>query len=213
MMKRLLLIAALVLALTACGQTQITPPPTGGGQTVRPPVEDQATQTPTPDRAPTAAELGREETTRLAMSVEGATEEVPATLRIRQGYSIYIPDEGWQFDSDVYEDGAIWEDQWESVHNDDVELAVRCYAEMTAADARECFLRDEDDYVFEDLLGGELGKTPLTGTDLEDGEKLAFVTAEKDGNTYVVYWKHPVEATEGFGTRLPIMAETFQLHP
>lgn len=210
MMKRLILIAALVLALTACGQkgqTAQTPPVHEGGQTTQTP------ETPTPDRNPTAAELGREETAKLNITVEGATEEVPATLTIRQGYSLYVPDEGWQFDSDVYEDGAVWEDQWESAFNDEVELAVRCYAEMTAVQAKERFARDEDDYLFEDLAGGELESVPLTGVDQKDGEYLSFRAAEKDGNAYVVYWKYPAEAAEGFGARLAAMAETFQLHP
>lgn len=205
-MKRLLLTIVLVLALTACGQagqTAQTPPADDGGQTA---------QAPASDRNPTAAELGREETATLTMAVEGTSEEVPATLAIRQGYSLYIPDEGWKFSGDVYEDGAIWEDQWESVDNDDVELAVRCYAEMTAAEARERFARDQDDYVFEDLMGGDLGD-PLMGADDEDGGKLCFMAGEKDGSTYVVYWKYPADAAEGFGTRLPIIAETFQMHP
>ena len=211
-MKKLLLTCALALtlALTACGQTQTPAPekPVNAGQAVQ---ETEKPQTGVPeDRNPTAAELDREETAELTMSVEGTEEKIPATLSIRQGYSIYIPDEGWKLETDHDDDGAAWEDQWESTVNDDVELAVRCYAGVTAAEAKERFVRDEDDYVFEDLLGGDLGD-PLTGTDPEDGDALSFMAAEKDGNTYVVYWKYPAEAAEGFGARLPVIAETFRL--
>ena len=84
--KELLLagITALALTLSACGQTQTTTPPASS-------TEDGQTTTQTPvssDRNPTASELGREETTTLTISVEGTDEEVPATLAIRQGYSI-----------------------------------------------------------------------------------------------------------------------------
>lgn len=211
-MKKLLLtgVLALTLALAGCGQTQAPTPerPAGGGQTVQ---EPEAPETAvSEDRNPTAAELGREEIANLMMSVEGETEEIPATLSIRQGYSIYIPDGGWHLETDHNDDGAVWEDTWESTFNDDVELGVRCYAGVTAEEARDRFLRDEDDYLFEDLMGGALGD-PLTGVDTEDNDVLGFMTAEKDGNVYVVYWKYPSEAAEGFGARLPVVADTFRV--
>lgn len=206
--KELLLagITALALTLSACGQTQTTTPPASS-------TEDGQTTTQTPvssDRNPTASELGREETTTLTISVEGTDEEVPATLAIRQGYSIYIPDEGWTFETDGRDDGAVWEDSWDSTVNDDVELGVRCYAGQTLDQAKQQFVQDKEDYVFEDLLGGELGD-PLTGADAEDNEVLSFMAAERDGETYVVFWTYPAEAAEGFGARLSAIAQTFAL--
>ena len=184
-MKKLILMLALLLALTGCGQKAEAPA--------------------AEDRNPTAAELGREETTELVFTVEGEAEVIPATLYVGQGYSIYIPDEGWRLEQHV--DDGIPEETWESVLNDDVELTVAHYAGKTLTEARDAFVRDKD-YMFEDLMGGELGD-PLTGAD-EDGDCLSFMMAEGADTVYVIYWKYPAEAAEGFGARLGVMADTFQ---
>ena len=202
-MKKLILILALLLALSGCGQKAQTPTPvaeTPAETPVEPPAK------PTGDRNPTAAELGREEKTELTFTVEGETELVPVTLYIGQGYSIYIPSEGWRLEKWV--DDGIPEDTWESIVNDDVELTVSHYAGKTAMEARDAFVRDED-YVFEDLMGGELGD-PLIGMD-EDGDYLSFMVAQGADTVYVISWEYPAEAAEGFGARLGQIADTFQV--
>ena len=206
-MRRLsvVLMGLLVLALSGCGQKTQTPPPAAETPAETP--AGTTGETPAGDRNPTAAELGREETTELAFTVEGETELIPVTLYIGQGYSIYIPSEGWRLEKWV--DDGIPEDTWESIVNDDVELTVSHYAGKTTMEARDAFVRDED-YVFEDLMGGDLGD-PLTGMD-EDGDFLSFMAAQSgDGTVYVISWEYPAEAAEGFGTRLALIANTFQL--
>ncbi len=205
-MRRLsvVLMGLLVLALSGCGQKAQTPPPAA-----ETPAETPAGTTEEPpagDRNPTAAELGREETTELAFTVEGETELIPVTLYIGQGYSIYIPSEGWRLEKWV--DDGIPEDTWESIVNDDVELTVSHYTGKTAMEARDAFVRDED-YVFEDLMGGELGD-PLIGMD-EDGDYLSFMVAQGADTVYVISWEYPAEAAEGFGARLGQIANTFQV--
>ena len=202
-MKKRHLAAALLLALSLTGCGQRTALPTA--QTAPAPQEESSVETAA-DRAPTAEELGREERMDMAFSVEGEREMVPATLYIGQGYSIYIPDEGWRLEKRV--DDGIPEESWESVLNDDVELTVSHYAGKTVTEARDLFLLDED-YVFEDLLGGELGD-PLTGVD-EDGDHLSFMLAEGAGTVYVISWEYPAEAAEGFGVRLEQIAGTFEV--
>ena len=198
-MKRRYLVwtVLLALALSGCGQKPETQPPAK---------EEPVTAQPAEDRNPTAAELGREEKTDLMFMVEGMEEAVPATLYLGQGYSIYIPDEGWRLEKDT--DDGIPEDTWESTANGDVELTVSHYSGKTWAEARDAFARDCG-YVFEDLMGGELGD-PLTGMD-EDGDYMSFMVAEGAGTVYVISWEYPAEAAEGFGARLGRIADTFEI--
>ena len=205
-MRRLsvVLMGLLVLALSGCGQKAQTPTPAAETPAETP--AGTTEETPAGERNPTAAELGREETTELAFTVEGETELIPVTLYIGQGYSIYIPSEGWRLEKWV--DDGIPEDTWESIVNDDVELTVSHYAGKTTMEARDAFVRDED-YVFEDLMGGELGD-PLIGMD-EDGDYLSFMVAQGADTVYVISWEYPAEAAEGFGARLGQIANTFRV--
>ena len=205
-MRRLsvVLMGLLVLALSGCGQKAQTPPPAAETPAETP--AGTTEETPAGERNPTAAELGREETTELAFTVEGETELIPVTLYIGQGYSVYIPSEGWRLEKWV--DDGIPEDTWESIVNDDVELTVSHYAGKTTMEARDAFVRDED-YVFEDLMGGELGD-PLIGMD-EDGDYLSFMVAQGADTVYVISWEYPAEAAEGFGARLGQIANTFRV--
>ena len=202
-MKKRYLVFALLLALTLTGCGRQTAAPTT--QTTPAPQEESSAETAA-DRNPTAAELGRKEQEDLVFMIEGLEETVTADLHIGQGYSIYIPDEGWRLETDT-EDG-VPKETWESILNDDVELTVSHYAGKTVTEARDLFLLDED-YVFEDLLGGELGD-PLTGVD-EDGDHLSFMLAEGAGTVYVISWEYPAEAAEGFGARLGQIANTFRV--
>lgn len=158
----------------------------------------------------TEPKAGRPERTDLEIAVEGMTEQVPAALYIGEGYSIYIPEKGWEHEQET--EGHITEDSWESTDNDEVELRVLhygVYPDASLIETKSHFAR-ESGYVFTDLLGGDLGD-PLTGID-EDGDLLGFMAAEgQNGETYVVAWEYPPEAAEGFGVRLVQFANTFQL--
>jgi hypothetical protein len=153
-----------------------------------------------------AAEHGREKSRELVLSLEGMEEVVPATLYIGEGYSLYIPDEGWRLEKAT--DDGIFEETWESTACDDVELKISRYSGKTQIEARDAFAAGCG-YVFEDLLGGALGD-PLLGVD-EDGGYLGLMAAETDSAAYVVSWTYPAEAVEGFGVRLQTMADTFAL--
>lgn len=157
---------------------------------------------PSADRAPTAQELGREETTKL--DAEG--ENLSAALHIGQGYSLYIPSDGWTLELD--DDDDIPCDRWEADGVEDVSLTVYHYADVSTMVARDRFLKDCD-YVFEDLLGGGLGD-PLYGQDT-DGDTMGLAVAEStNGTTYVIAWEYPAEG-EAYGPILDAMAGSFEL--
>ena len=208
-MKRVILSGILLtLLLSGCGGTKTTAEKAPAPES-QPPAAEQ-TAPAGADRNPTAAELGREDRAVLEVTVEGETEEVPAALFIGQGYSLYIPEEGWRYEKDL--DDGVAEDTWESILNGEVELEVRQYPaspDRTPDAVKAAFVKGRD-YVFEDLMGGGLGD-PLAGVD-EDGDFLSFMTAEgADGTVYVISWEYPAEAAEGFGARLAQIANTFQL--
>ena len=208
-MKRVILSGILLtLLLSGCGGTKTTAEKAPAPES-QPPAAEQ-TAPAGADRNPTAAELGREDRAVLEVTVEGETEEVPAALFIGQGYSLYIPEEGWRYEKDL--DDGVAEDTWESILNGEVELEVRQYPaspDRGLEAVKAAFVKGRD-YVFEDLMGGGLGD-PLAGVD-EDGDFLSFMTAEgADGTVYVISWEYPAEAAEGFGARLAQIANTFQL--
>ena len=200
-MKKMIFLLALLLALTGCGQKPATPPPAA-----ETPAAEAPAETPTlsaGDRNPTAAELGREEKKDLVFMVEGTEETVPVTLYIGQGYSIYIPDEGWRLEKDV-EDG-IPEEKWESTVNHDVELRVLYLGEKTLEQAQEWVTAEEDDYRLIEDKQGNLG-----GTDEKDREMLEVRFYSSGSQMYAVLYEYPMEAAEGFGARLGQIAESFE---
>ena len=209
-MKKLILLLGLLLALSGCGQkTSPAVPVAPDTPDVQTSATSDVTETtapvaPTEDRNPTAAELGREEKKDLVFMVEGTEETVPVTLYIGQGYSIYIPDEGWRLEKDV-EDG-IPEEKWESTVNDDVELRVLYLGEKTLEQAQEWVTAEEDDYRLIEDKQGNLG-----GTDEKDREVLEVRFHPSGTQIYAVLYEYPMEAAEGFGARLGQIAETFEV--
>ena len=149
-------------------------------------------------------DLSRDETTDLRFMVEGMEELVPATLYIGQGYSIYVPNEGWRLEEDINQ--GIQIDTWESTVNDDVELCVLHLGERTLDQAQDWIITEEEDFIFtEDEQGN------LVGTDREDQKNIAVIFYSADNAMYAVQYTYPIEATEGFGTRLSVIASTFEI--
>lgn len=211
-MKKLILCLLLTLTLVGCGQTAPTQDPadTPPQQDVtdQTPANEDTTQATTPDgdRNPTAEELARPESTDLIFFLEGQEEAVPAALFIGQGYSLYIPTEDWLAEQDL--DDGVPVDSWENVYNDDVELRVLHLGERTLDECYAWVTQHEDDYVIsEDKQGG------LYGQDQEDRMVLDVRFHEGGGQMYAVMWEYPMEAAEGFGTRLSVMADTFEVMP
>ena len=51
----------------------------------------------------------------------------------------------------------------------------------------------------------------LVGTDREDQKNIAVIFYSSDNAMYAVQYTYPIEAAEGFGTRLSVIASTFEI--
>ncbi len=132
-------------------------------------------------------------------------EETPAStsLYTGNGYSIYIPDDEFRKGMDF--DDGILEDYWENKTNEDVEIHVATYSGVTPEKAQQHFLKENDDYIFEDLTG-----MPVCGREKE-GDALWFFAETNEDNTYIVSWKYPKAAEDAISAKLAKIAETFQV--
>lgn len=154
------------------------------------------------DRALTAEELGRDETTKL----DAAGDSFSAVLHVGQGYSLYIPDDGWTLE--LTDDSDIPRDCWTADALEGVSLSIYHYADMSSGVARSRFL-DSCGYVFEDLSGGETDD-PLYGQNGAGSTMGLAVEESTNGTTYVIAWKYPAEG-EAYGPILDAMAGSFEL--
>lgn len=121
MKRNLIYFAAFCLALVlpACGQT---PPVSGSSGDTLPAASSGTSSGAASSETPPAPAPDRDAHAVLVMEVEGQTEEVPATLHEGEGYSIYIPDEGWVKTAGELPKGAV--DQWASAYNSEVTLTI-----------------------------------------------------------------------------------------
>lgn len=137
--------------------------------------------------------------TELTFYLEGMEETATATLYAGDGYSLYVFDEDWVY---YLDDG---QPVWESRFNPDVKLSVIHLKDMPLSVAQGWVqLRFEGFDLIEDNRGG-LGGTNAEGI-------MADVRLIPSGDdVYAVSSIYPMEAAEGFGTRLAVMADTFAL--
>ncbi len=118
-----------------------------------------------------------------------------------EGYSITVPIKNYRYEKD-YDDGAL-EEKWEYTKKDDVEIKVTTYNNSDEISARTKFLKDYDDYIFEDLLGQS-----LCGQEL-DGDTLWFNIHISGETVYIVSWEFPRNTNENLQKELSNIVETF----
>lgn len=197
--KLMLLACAAVLLATACAAQTTAQPQSAPASGSAPSSQAQGASSAA---ASEPQALARAETSVVDFFIEGEKEAVPATLYIGDGYSLYVPDEGWA----VSKSGSAV--TWLSTDNDAVGFSITKISGKSAADARSDYIAGSG-FEFEDLNGGNFGD-PLLGWD-EDGDALGIMSAEKGGTVYLIAWTYPEDAAEGFGARLQQIAETFEL--
>lgn len=137
--------------------------------------------------------------TELTFYLEGMEETAMATLYAGDEYSLYIFDENWTY---YLDDG---QPVWESRLNPDVKLSVIHLKDMPLSVAQGWVQRRFEGFdLIEDNQGG-LGGTNAEGIMAD----VRLISSEDD--VYAVCCVYPLEAAEGFGTRLAVMADTFAL--
>lgn len=120
-----------------------------------------------------------------------------------EGYSITIPLKDYRYDKD-YDDGNT-EEKWEYTKKDDVEIKVTTYKNSDEITARRKFLKDNEDYIFEDLMGYSLcGIEP-------DGDVLWFNLYESNRAVYIVSWEYPKNTKEDLKAELASIVKSFKL--
>lgn len=120
-----------------------------------------------------------------------------------KGYTLTVPAKNYRYEKD-YDDGNL-EEKWEYVKKDDVEIKVTTYQNSDEITARSQFLREHNDYIFEDLLGYS-----LCGTE-PDGDTLWFQLYESDRTVYIISWEYPKHTNQALQEELSAIAQTFQL--
>ncbi|MDO5401386.1 MAG: hypothetical protein Q4F17_10500 [Eubacteriales bacterium] len=160
------------------------------------------TEEPTFPEALTPEELGRAAETDLEFYLEGQPTATAAQLFIGQGYSLYVNHTDWFLEQSENTD------LWTSEYNPDVQLAVTFYPGLDAEDTHRAIRDRESDYQLgADKRGG------LNGLSQDRVMQLSIAIYETDSGTFAVSCRYPMAAAEGFGTRLSVMADTFELWP
>ncbi len=120
-----------------------------------------------------------------------------------EGYTLTVPIDTYRYEKD-YDDGIL-EEIWKHTTKDDVELKVTTYRNSDEITARGKFLKDNEEYMFEDFTGYSICGTKL------DGDTLWFHLYEAEGTVYILSWEYPKNTKESVKNELLAIAKTFQL--
>lgn len=136
------------------------------------------------------AEKVRESHATISLMIEGVAEEVPATLYTGSNYSIYVPDEGWQM---------FGPEGWSLNVNEKVQFWIADYTGKSVEAVKEQLAKD----------GYKEDQGLLTKYDKDSEVTRMVKIMENNGAVIGIFYCYPVDATEGFGTRLNAIVNTF----
>ena len=130
----------------------------------------------------------------LKIMREGEMDEMPATLFTGEGYTIYLTDGDWQQHTPDAWSGAF---DGQIVLNGQVRLWITHYEDKTV-----------------DQVKGELESDGYTSENSDmtkqEGEVIYKVRLnEFENDVWKVSYCYPIEAEEGWGALLPLIADTF----
>ena len=134
---------------------------------------------------------------KLEFFLEGMSEYQDATLFVGEGYSLYIPDDNW-----VATPGKNGEMVWTSGYNPDIVLKVIPSAGTSYTQVRDTLfdgyssLAEEGGYVY--------------GHDASGAYYRAARFIETPNGILAAVWDYSLEAIEGFGARLYVIAGTLE---
>lgn len=147
---------------------------------------------------PSCKEAEKENKTVLKVMREGEMDEIPATFFAGEGYSIYLTDDDWrQYAPDAWL--AVADGQ--AVLDGQVQFWITHFEDKTVNQVKEELA--DDGYISE-------------GTDIikQEGEVIYKVRLnEFENDVWGVFYCYPVEAEEGWGALLPLIADTFAASP
>ncbi len=97
------------------------------------------------------------------------------------GYTLVFTSKDYSYEKE-YDDGNL-EEKWEHTKKDDVEVKVTTYKNKDEITARKKFLKDNDEYVFEDLTHSEpCGKN-------SEGDLLWFRVIPTKDDVFIISWE------------------------
>lgn len=143
-----------------------------------------------------AREDARPETGELALLLEGTEEHLPVNLWQGEGFSVYLPAEGWEQDE---------ENVWRPEEQPEVAFFVRTYEETGEQELWQRLARDFASYGFlppEDDV--------CVGYDAVNAMTMWVRLAEESGVCYAVCAQYPTESSGEYGDCLQRLAETFE---
>jgi len=118
------------------------------------------------------------------------------------GYHISAPPSGFRYETD-FDDGAF-EETWEAIADDDACVKVTMYRNVDETTARGMFLREHEDYMFEDLGETQYGEA-------HDGDSLCFRVYPTEGGVYILSWEYTSRTSDDTIAILNTIANSFTL--